>query len=183
MERIIILDRDGVINQDSDEYIKSPSEWQAIPESLDAIAQLNQANYKVVIATNQSGLARGLFDIDTLNAIHNKMLRELKAVNGKIEKIFFCPHAPNDNCLCRKPKSGLFEQIATYFNTKLNAIPAIGDSLRDLQAAHSIQAQAILVRTGKGLRTIDSINKIPVDSWEHKVPIYKDLATVVKYIL
>ena len=150
---LIILDRDGVINEDSDAYIKSPDEWVPIPGSLAAIARLNQAGYRVAVATNQSGLARGLFTIDDLNAIHNKMHQALASEGGQIEALFFCPHGPNDTCECRKPKSGLFQQISERMYTGLENIPCIGDSLRDLQAAVAVGARPILVRTGKGHKT------------------------------
>ena len=151
---LIILDRDGVINYDSDEFIKSPDEWLPIPGSLMAIARLNRAGYKVVVASNQSGIARGLFDLDTLNQIHEKMQDELARAGGVIEAILFCPHGPEDYCVCRKPKPGLFLEIAKRFNCDLTGIPAVGDSLRDIKAAQVVGARPILVRTGKGLRAL-----------------------------
>ena len=132
--KLVILDRDGVINFDSDHFIKSPAEWKPIPGSLEAIARLTQAGFKVVVASNQSGIDRGLFDMDTLNAIHDKMHRAVKAVGGRIDAIFYCPHSADSNCSCRKPKPGMFERIAACFNIDLGATYAIGDSLRDLQA-------------------------------------------------
>lgn len=154
--KLVILDRDGVINEDSDSYIKSPDEWIAIPGSLEAIARLNQAGVKVTVATNQSGIARKYYDINTLELIHKKMERSLNDVGGHIDKIFFCPHGPDDNCDCRKPKAGLMHQIANYFHCNLNAVYVIGDSLRDIQAAQAVGAQGILVKTGKGLQTLAS---------------------------
>ena len=151
--KLIILDRDGVINVDSAEYIKSPAEWKPIPGSLEAIARLNQDGYHVVVATNQSGLGRGLFDVATLNAIHDKMHKALGLVGGRIDAVFFCPHAQDAGCNCRKPKPGLLEDIAHRFNTELAGVPCIGDSLRDLQAAAAVGAKAILVLTGKGKQT------------------------------
>ena len=156
--KLIILDRDGVINYDSDRYIKSPEEWHPIPGSLEAIARLNQAGYQVVVATNQSGVARGLFDMSTLNAIHNKMIQSLSQVGGRIDGIFFCPHSNEANCNCRKPKTGLFEEITKVFNVSLKNVPAVGDSLRDLEAASKMQAQPILVLTGKGEKTLKQGN-------------------------
>jgi D-glycero-D-manno-heptose 1,7-bisphosphate phosphatase len=151
--KLIILDRDGVINHDSLSYIKGPDEWKPIAGSLEAIALLNQAGYRVLVATNQSGIGRGLFDMATLNAIHDKMHRALGAVGGRVDGIFFCPHAQEAGCNCRKPKTGMLEDIARRFNTSLEGVPFIGDSQRDLQAAASVGAQPVLVLTGKGRKT------------------------------
>ena len=151
--KLIILDRDGVINFDSDEFIKSPDEWKPIPGSLEAIARLTQLGYHVVVATNQSGVGRGLFDMDTLNAIHEKMSKSVSQVGGRIDAVFFCPHTNGDNCACRKPKPGMLVDIANRFNTDPEGIPVVGDALRDLQAAAAVGAQPILVLTGKGKKT------------------------------
>ena len=151
--KLVILDRDGVINHDSDQYIKSPDEWRPINGSLEAIARLNQNGYRVVVATNQSGVGRGLFEMDTLNAIHDKFHRALAQVGGHVDAIFFCPHTNADNCICRKPKPGMLREIGTRFNADLKGVPAIGDSLRDLQAATEVGARPILVLSGKGART------------------------------
>ncbi|MEW8276952.1 MAG: D-glycero-beta-D-manno-heptose 1,7-bisphosphate 7-phosphatase [Candidatus Thiodiazotropha sp.] len=148
--KLIILDRDGVINLDSDAYIKSPEEWIPIAESLQAIARLSRAGYRVFVATNQSGVARGLFDIETLNAIHRKMIDAVQEVGGSIDAVLFCPHGPDDACNCRKPKAGLYEEIAKRTQQSLQGVPIIGDSLRDIEAAISAEADPILVRTGKG---------------------------------
>jgi D-glycero-D-manno-heptose 1,7-bisphosphate phosphatase len=126
--KLIILDRDGVINADSDMFIKSPAEWLPIPGSLEAIARLNQAGYRVVVATNQSGVGRGLFDMATLNTIHDKMHKAAALVGARIDAVFFCPHTAESHCHCRKPKSGMFEEIATRYNVDLNGVPAVGDS-------------------------------------------------------
>ncbi len=152
--KLIILDRDGVINFDSDQYIKSPDEWRPIPGSLAAIARLNQAGYRVVVASNQSGIGRGLFDMSTLNAIHTKMHKLVGQAGGRIEAVFFCPHGADAGCDCRKPRPGRFEEIARRCRVDLNGVPTIGDSLRDLQAGMSMGCRPILVRTGKGLRTL-----------------------------
>jgi D-glycero-D-manno-heptose 1,7-bisphosphate phosphatase len=151
--KLVILDRDGVINFDSDLYIKSPDEWRPIPGSLDAIARLTQWGYRVVVATNQSGIGRGLFVMDTLNAIHDKMMRAVSQAGGRIDAVFFCPHTNADKCGCRKPKPGMLEEIAVRYNSDLEGVPAIGDSLRDLEAAVAVGAQPILVLTGKGKKT------------------------------
>ncbi len=175
--KLIILDRDGVINQDSDNFIKSPDEWLPIEGSLEAIAKLTQADYKVVVATNQSGIARGFFDMDVLNNIHSKMIRLVADAGGVIDVVFFCPHSDAQNCTCRKPKTGMFEQISERFHVDLAGVPAVGDSLRDLQAAASVQARPLLVRTGKGLRTLE----VMPDAMQ--VPVYDDLAAVVADLL
>jgi len=151
--KLIILDRDGVINFDSDQFIKSPDEWKPIPGSLEAVARMNQAGYRVVVATNQSGIGRGLFDMPTLNAIHDKLHKSLALVGGRIDAIFFCPHTNDAKCDCRKPNGGLLEEIALRYGTSLAGVPAVGDSLRDLQAAARVGAKPILVLTGKGMKT------------------------------
>jgi D-glycero-D-manno-heptose 1,7-bisphosphate phosphatase len=151
--KLVILDRDGVINQDSDRFIKSPDEWIPIEGSLEAIARLNRAGYSVVVATNQSGLARGLFDILALNAIHQKLHRAAQQVGADIAAIFFCPHAADDNCDCRKPKPGMLQNIARRFEVNLKGIVTVGDSLRDLQAGFVVGCVPCLVLTGKGEKT------------------------------
>lgn len=151
--KLIILDRDGVINEDSDHYIKSPDEWKPIAGSLEAIALLNQSDYRVVVATNQSGVGRGLFDMQTLNAMHMKMRRLLALQGGHIDAIFYCPHPPEAQCHCRKPNAGMFEAIGRRFNVSLKNTPAVGDSARDILAAASVGCMPILVRTGKGEKT------------------------------
>ena len=151
--KLIILDRDGVINYDSDAFIKTPDEWKPIPGSLEAIAHLTQAGYRVVIATNQSGISRGLLDMVTLNAINDKMCKSVNQVGGRIDAMFFCPHSNTDKCNCRKPATGMFKEISDRFGLELNGVPAIGDSLRDLQAAAEVGAIPILVLSGKGKKT------------------------------
>ncbi len=152
--KLIILDRDGVVNRDSDQYIKSPDEWRPIPGSLEAIARLNHAGYRVVIATNQSGVGRGLFEMATLNAIHEKMHKALALAGGRIDAVFYCPHSSDSQCECRKPKTGMLKEIGQRFGVDLAGVPCIGDSLRDLVAAEAVGAQPILVLTGKGEKTL-----------------------------
>lgn len=171
--KLIILDRDGVINYDSEQFIKTADEWRPIPGSMEAIAKLNQWGWRVVVATNQSGVGRGLFGMDTLNAIHEKMVKTLAQVGGRIDAIFFCPHAADSTCECRKPKPGMLRQIAERFNTPLDGVPVVGDSLRDLQAAVAVGAQPYLVLTGKGQKTRDDPALPPATQ------IYPDLATLV----
>ena len=151
--KLIVLDRDGVINYDSTAYIKSPEEWRPIPGSLNAIARLNQEGFHVVVATNQSGIGRGIFDMAALNAIHARMHQALAQVGGRVDAVFFCPHAADDNCRCRKPKTGMFEDIAHRLNTGLAGVPVVGDSRRDIEAAALVQAAPVLVLTGNGKKT------------------------------
>lgn len=156
--KLVILDRDGVINFDSAQFIKSPEEWKPIPGSLESIARLTQSGYKVVVATNQSGIGRGLFDMDTLNRMHQKMHKAAFDVGARIDAIFYCPHAADSKCDCRKPKPGMFKRISETMNVDLTGIPAIGDSLRDLQAGAAVGCQPILVLTGKGEKTHEEGN-------------------------
>jgi D-glycero-D-manno-heptose 1,7-bisphosphate phosphatase len=152
--RLIVLDRDGTINHDSEQFIKSPDEWRPIPGSLEAIARLNRAGYRVVVATNQSGIGRGLFGMSTLNAIHEKMHRALAQVGGRIDAIFYCPHSADATCDCRKPKPGLLREVGRRFSVEMTGVPVIGDGLRDLQAADAVGGQPMLVLTGKGEKTL-----------------------------
>jgi D-glycero-D-manno-heptose 1,7-bisphosphate phosphatase len=158
--KLVILDRDGVINMDSDQYVKSADEWIPLPGSLEAIAELNQAGYQVTVATNQSGLARGLFTINDLHAMHQKMMDLLAPMGGRVDSIFFCPHVDEDQCNCRKPLPGLMRDIAARYRKTdsalpLTGVPIVGDSLRDLEAAIVLGASPHLVRTGKGQQTVD----------------------------
>lgn len=175
--KLIILDRDGVINEDSDAFIKTPDEWIPLPGSLDAIARLTKAGYTIVVATNQSGLGRGFFDIMTLNAIHQKMQNAVKAAGGQIEAIFFCPHTASDNCDCRKPRQGMSSTISERFDTPLEDVPSVGDSLRDLQAAFLAGCTPILVLSGKGKKTLENGGLPP------KTIIFDDLSAVADHLL
>ena len=147
--KLVILDRDGTINRASDEFVKSPEEWQALPGALEAIGRLNHAGYHVVLATNQSGLGRGLFDIASLNSVHAHMMKALAQVGGRIDAVFYCPHGPDEGCHCRKPEPGLLEQIAERYGVDLRTVPYIGDSLRDMQAAANAGCPPHLVCTGR----------------------------------
>ena len=169
---LIILDRDGVINHDSDQFIKSPDELRPIPGSLEAIALLNRWGWRVVLASNQSGVGRGLFDMDTLNAIHDKMVKSLAQVGGRLDAIFFCAHPADSTCNCRKPKPGLLIEISERFNTDLTGVPMVGDSLRDLQAAAAVGGLPCLVLTGKGTKTREDPQLPP------QTMIFDDLAAV-----
>ena len=170
--KLIILDRDGVINVFSDQFIKSPDEWKPIPGSLEAIARLTREGWRVVVATNQSGLARGLFEMATLNAIHAKMHKAVMQAGGRIDSIFFCPHAADSTCECRKPRPGMLLEIAVRYNVELKGVPAVGDSLRDLEAAQAVGATPILVLTGKGQKTRDD-PRLP-----EGIQVFPDLAAV-----
>jgi len=156
--KLIILDRDGVINYDSEQFIKSPDEWRPIPDSLEAIARLNHAGFRVVVATNQSGLGRGLFDMARMISIHEKMYKALAQVGGRIDAVFYCPHAADSDCQCRKPRPGMLVEIGQRFGVDMTGVPCIGDSLRDLQAAEAIGAQPILLLSGKGVKTLRAGN-------------------------
>ena len=175
--KIIVLDRDGVINLDSEQFIKKPEEWKPIPGSLEAIARLNESGWRVVIASNQSGLGRGLFDMDTLNAINEKMTKALGQVGGRIDAIFFCPHTADSTCDCRKPKPGMFLQIAERFNADMKGVPVVGDSLRDLQAGAAVGCKPYLVLTGKGVKT-QADPALPEGT-----EIFPDLAAVVAHLI
>jgi D-glycero-D-manno-heptose 1,7-bisphosphate phosphatase len=150
MEKLIILDRDGVINEESKDYIKSPAEWRALPGSLEAIAELNRAGHRVVVVTNQGGIAKGFLTLETMHAIHQKMRDELIAVGGRIEKIYFCPHGDHDHCTCRKPKPGMLEQVAKDFKVDLKDVFFIVDKYIDFQTAQAAGCPFILVTTGYG---------------------------------
>jgi D-glycero-D-manno-heptose 1,7-bisphosphate phosphatase len=156
--KLVILDRDGTINHDSDEYIKSPAEWRPIKGSLEAIARLTQAGYRVVVATNQSGIARGLLSTHTLFAIHDTLQRALAQVGGRIDAFFFCPHAADSGCECRKPRPGMLLEVARRFNVSLKDTYYVGDSRKDLEAALAAGARPVLVLTGKGRKTRDEGN-------------------------
>ena len=179
MRPLVVLDRDGVINYDSDEYIKSPQEWRPIEGSLEAIARLNHADFRVAVATNQSGLARKLFTMDTLVDIHNKMHKLVEEAGGHLDAIAFCPHAPRDDCECRKPKPGMLIDLAKRFNIQLSDIYIIGDSLRDLQAAAAVNARPILVRSGNGEKTANILE----ESGLGNVPVFDDLSAAADYLL
>ncbi|HSW68944.1 MAG TPA: D-glycero-beta-D-manno-heptose 1,7-bisphosphate 7-phosphatase [Gammaproteobacteria bacterium] len=173
MKKLIILDRDGVINYDSDSYIKTPDEWHAIPGSLEAIARLNRAGFYVVVATNQSGVARGYFDVSGLDLIHEKMFSELASVGGHIEEIFFCPHHPEENCSCRKPKPGLLQKIHKKYDVDLKDVFFIGDKLSDIEAAKTAGCKPILILTSLKIHDLEL----------NDVPYFLNLAEAVEYVI
>ncbi len=175
--KLIILDRDGVINYDSKQYVKSPAEWRPLPGSLEAIARLNQHGYRVAVATNQAGIARGLFDMKMLNAIHQKLHLAAQAVGAHIDAIFFCPHAADEYCDCRKPRPGMLKAIGQRFDVNLKDVAVVGDSLRDLQAGFDVGCQPFLVKTGNGENTLEKGGLPP------GTQIFDDLAAVVDRLL
>ena len=175
--KLVIMDRDGTINAESTEFIKSPEEWTALPGALEAIARLNHAGWHVVVATNQSGLGRGLFDVTSLNAMHAKMHKELAALGGRVDAIFYCPCTAEQHCHCRKPDTGMFEDIAARFHVDLNGVPCVGDSLRDLEAGAKMGCAPLLVLTGKGALT-EANGTLPKGT-----KIFADLAAATHYLV
>lgn len=175
--KLLILDRDGVINKDSRNFIKSPAEWRALPGSLRAIARFCQAGWKVAVVTNQSGVGRGLFSARALSAIHRRMTEELRHAGGNLAGIFVCPHTPDDGCDCRKPGTGMLEDFARRFSVELDGVPLVGDSERDLDAARAVGARPILVRTGNGKKTENALGE------DTDVAVYDDLAAVADALL
>lgn len=180
--KLLILDRDGVINHDSDDFIKSPEEWRPIKGSLEAIGRLSQAGYDLVIITNQSGIGRGLFSADTLGSIHVRMIDYIHQHGGKIHGLLVCPHHPDDNCECRKPKDGLYNELAQRLNITFQDVYSVGDSLRDLQAANTAGATPILVKTGKGKSTLKTIKKT-ADSPLSSVATFDNLSSFTDALL
>ncbi|MGF1525190.1 MAG: D-glycero-beta-D-manno-heptose 1,7-bisphosphate 7-phosphatase [Candidatus Competibacterales bacterium] len=178
---LIILDRDGVINFDSDAYIRSPGQWRPIPGSLEAIARLHQRGHRVVVASNQSGIARGLFTLDTLHAIHRAMLDAVSRHGGAIDAVVFCPSC-DDSHPQRKPNPGMLWEIARRLAVPLAGVPFIGDSLGDVVAALRAGATPVLVRTGKGCRTEARLATAP-ETQGHPVPVFDDLAAAVDQLL
>lgn len=176
--RLLILDRDGVINADSRDFVKTTEEWRPLPGSIGAIADLSRAGYTIAVASNQSGLARGLFDRHALRAMHRKLRRLVGRHGGRVDRIVVCPHGPGDGCRCRKPAPGLLERLARHYQVALNGVPVIGDSLRDLQAAQAAGALPVLVRTGNGARTARSLPQELAG-----VAVYDDLADFARQTL
>ena len=186
--KLVILDRDGTINVDSDEFIKTPEEWQPLPGSLEAIARLNHAGWHVAVASNQSGLGRGLFDVASLNAIHAKMHKMLAAIGGRVDAVFYCPHTPDDQCACRKPLPGLFEQIGERFGVDLRTTPVVGDTPRDLVAGFAVGCQPHLVLTGKAeslrasLAAPQGTPTLP-EGYPEGTRVHKDLAAFADWLI
>lgn len=180
---LVILDRDGVINHDSDDYIKSPDEWQPLPGSLEAIARLCRADYTVVVATNQAGVGRGLFSQEMLIRIHRKMASSIRDKGGRLDSVFFCPHSPAEQCGCRKPKPGMLLEISDRLGIGLSGVPVVGDSLRDLEAAEAAGAIPVLVKTGRGRLTQEKLSKGDLSHTLGQTPVYADLAAFTDAVL
>ncbi len=174
--KLIVLDRDGTINHDSDQYVKSPAEWKPLPGALEAIARMTQAGYRIAVATNQSGIARGLFDTSTLLDIHNMLSRAVNQAGGRIDAFFFCPHAADSRCECRKPEPGMLRQISDRFGVPLHGIHMVGDALRDVQAASAVGAMPVLVLTGKGRQT-QKAGGLPEGT-----QVFRDLAAFAQHV-
>ena len=174
---LLILDRDGVINEDDPNYIKSPAEWIPVPGSLEAIGELTRAGWSLVVATNQSGVARGYYNVEMLNRIHSAMYKAVNEAGGHIDAVFFCPHAPEDQCTCRKPLPGMILDIVRRYNIQPAECIMVGDSLRDLECIANAGGKAILVRTGNGAKT-EAAGKMPADTL-----VFNDLAAVARHLL
>ncbi len=174
--KLIILDRDGVINQDSDQYIKCVEEWIPIESSLIAIARLNKANYKVAIATNQSGIARGYFSLQTLTDMHHKMNTELSKFSGHIDAIEYCSDHPDKASINRKPQPGMLLELFKQFDVKPEETWFVGDSKSDIECAANAHCLAALVLTGKGQKTLNT-------EIDKKIPVFKDLSSFVDFLL
>jgi len=180
--RLVILDRDGVINRDSPNHIRSADQWEPLPGSLSAISRLTRDEYRVVVATNQSGVSRGYFDLDALNRIHSRMVEQLRKLGGRVDAIFVCPHGPDDGCNCRKPAPGMFLGIADRLGVRLNGVPAVGDSLRDLSAASKVGALPIYVLSGKNERDLMPGSNL-IDDDLGEVATFADLAEFTDALL
>ena len=174
--KLLILDRDGVINYDSDAYIKSVEEWLPLPGAIEAIAQLSKSGWTVAVATNQSGIARGYYDVATLEAMHERLRALVAEQGGEVGLIVYCPHGPDEGCACRKPKPGMLQTIAEHYGADLAECWFVGDSLGDLQAAQAVDSQPVLVKTGKGLLTL--AKQLPVNTL-----IFDDLAAVAAELI
>lgn len=175
---LIILDRDGVINRDSRDYVKTAAEWTPLPGSIEAIANLSKAGYTVAVASNQSGLARGFFDRNALRAMHRKLRRLVAAEGGRVDRIVVCPHGPGDNCACRKPRPGLLKRLAAYYDVSLDGVPYIGDSMKDIEAARAAGATPVLVRTGNGVNTVNVLR-----GEDTNIDVFDDLLAAANNLL
>lgn len=181
---LLVLDRDGVINEDSEDYIRSLVDWHPIPGSIEAIASLSKAGYQIVVATNQSGLGRGYFSLDDLEEIHRRLCQRVEEQGGRIDGIFYCPHLPEEGCRCRKPATGLLDAIEREMNQPLTGCFFIGDSMKDLQAATAFGCRPVLVTTGKGALTLAQLrsgNSELADAGD--IPVYDDLLSAARSIL
>lgn len=180
--KLVILGRDGILNEFRDDHVKAPEEWFPIPGALEAVSRLNHAGWHTVVATNQSGIGRGMIDMASVNAVHAHMFKQLMAVGGRIDAVFFCPHTPEDQCDCRKPLPGLMRDIGKRYGIDLKHVPLVGDTLRDLQAAHAAGCEPHLIRTGRAATLGADVVQTMVD----QVPgtrVHDDLAAFAEYLL
>jgi D-glycero-D-manno-heptose 1,7-bisphosphate phosphatase len=180
--RLVILGRDGILNVYREDHVKSPDEWEPIPNALEAVARLNHAGWHTVVATNQAGIGRGMIDMASINAVHQRMMQRLAEVGGRLDAVFFCPHTPEDNCDCRKPKAGLMKQIAQRYGIELRTVPMVADTLRDLQAARIAGCEPHLVRTGRAAALTDAqvveiVQQVPATE------VHDDLSDFVDFLL
>jgi D-glycero-D-manno-heptose 1,7-bisphosphate phosphatase len=180
--RLVILGRDGILNVYREDHVKSPDEWEPIPNALEAVARLNHAGWHTVVATNQAGIGRGMIDMSSINAVHQRMMQRLAEVGGRLDAVFFCPHTPEDNCDCRKPKPGLMKQIAQRYGIELRTVPMVADTLRDLLAARAAGCEPHLVRTGRAAaltdaQVVEMVQQVPMTE------VHDDLSDFVDFIL
>ena len=180
--KLIILGRDGILNLYRDDHVKSPEEWVPIPGALEAVARLNHAGWHTVVATNQAGIGRGMIDMASINAVHQRMMQRLAEVGGRVDAVFFCPHTPEDNCDCRKPKPGLMNQIAQRYGIEPRTVPMVVDTLRDLQAARAAGCEPHLVRTGRAVALTDAqvveiVQQVPATE------VHDDLSDFADFLL
>ena len=180
--RLVILGRDGILNVYREDHVKSPDEWEPIPNALEAVARLNHAGWHTVVATNQSGIGRGMIDMASVNTVHQRMMQRLAEAGGRLDAVFFCPHTPEDDCDCRKPKPGLMKQIAQRYGIELRTVPMVADTLRDLQAAHAAGCEPHLVRTGRAAaltdkQVVEIVQQVPMTE------VHDDLGEFVDFLL
>ena len=180
--RLVILGRDGILNVYREDHVKSPDEWEPIPNALEAVARLNHAGWHTVVATNQSGIGRGMIDMASVNTVHQRMMQRLAEAGGRLDAVFFCPHTPEDDCDCRKPKPGLMKQIAQRYGIELRTVPMVADTLRDLQAAHAAGCEPHLVRTGRAAaltdkQVVEIVQQVPMTE------VHDDLSDFVDFLL
>ena len=180
--RLVILGRDGILNVYREDHVKSPDEWEPIPNALEAVARLNHAGWHTVVATNQAGIGRGMIDMASINTVHQRMMQRLAEVGGRLDAVFFCPHTPEDDCDCRKPKPGLMKQIAQRYGIELRTVPMVADTLRDLQAAHAAGCEPHLVRTGRAAaltdkQVVDIVQQVPMTE------VHDNLGEFVDFLL
>ena len=181
-EKLVILGRDGILNTFREDHVKSPEEWQPIPGALEAVARLNQAGWHTVLATNQSGIGRGMIDMASVNAVHAHMIKRLMAVGGRLDAVFFCPHAPDDHCTCRKPLPGLMQQIGERYGIDLRQVPMVADTVRDLEAAHAAGCEPHLVCSGRAA-ALDAGQLQLICEQVPRVVLHADLPAFAEYLI